>query len=357
MSTWRRLAAVAVAVAVALAAPTSLAGAQAGDSGEESGGGGPIGAEDQVGDGDIVHSWTLVPAAAEHPERAGSYRPNLSYEVAPGATVDDAVTVFNYGTVPLTFAVFGTDAFNNPDGDFDLLPTAEEPTDVGSWVTVAQRNLTVAPGKAVTVPITIEVPADARPGDHVGAVLASAPVEGAGPDGKLVSFDRRTGTRLYVRVDGPLSPELAVTGIRTVYRPSPNPLGGSARVTYRIENRGNVRLGADHRVSVGGPFGIAAKRATGETVKELLPGEDVTVRTTIDGVLAGGLAQTDVTVDPVPIGDAGGLDAATGRSMTLALPVTVLALVVAAALALYARHAYRRHQAGEPRLPAHRPLP
>lgn len=347
MSTWRRLAA-AAAVMGALLLPASLAGAQDGDA-DPTEDGGPVGAADQVGDGDIVHSWTLVPAAAENPERAGSYRPNLSYEAAPGATIDDAVTVFNYGTVPLTFAVFGTDAFNNPDGDFDLLPTAEEPTDVGSWVTVAQRNITVPAGALATLPITITVPADARPGDHVGAVLASAPVEGTGPDGKLVSFDRRTGTRLYVRVDGPLAPELAVTKVSTVYRPALNPAGGSAQVTYRIENRGNVRLGADHRASVSGPLGLAAKRATGEPVKELLPGEDVTFTTTIDGVLAGGVALTEVTVDPVPIGDLSELESATGRSTTLALPLTVLALVAATALALYARRAYRRHQPGDAR--------
>lgn len=358
-STWRRLAAaLAVAVAGALVVPASLAGAQATDPDPgEAGGDAPIGEGDQVGDGDIVHSWTLVPAAAEHPERAGSYRPNLSYEAAPGATIDDAVTVFNYGTVPLTFAVFGTDAFNNPDGDFDLLPTDEQPEDVGSWVTLAQRNLTVAPGKAVTVPITIAVPADARPGDHVGAVLASAPVQGTGPDGKLVEFDRRTGTRLYVRVEGPLAPELAVTGIRTVYQPALNPLDGSATVTYRIENRGNVRLGAKHRVSVSGPLGIGTRRSPADELAELLPGEDVTFTTTLDGVLAGGVALTDVTVDPIPIGDAAEVETATGRSTTIALPLTVLATVLAAALGLYARRAYRRHHVGDTDLRVAEPLP
>lgn len=354
MSTWRRLAAAAVMGALLL--PASLAEAQDRDAAPIEDGG-PVGGADQVGDGDIVHSWTLVPAAAENPERAGSYRPNLSYEAAPGATIDDAVTVFNYGTVPLTFAVFGTDAFNNPDGDFDLLPTAEEPTDVGSWVTVAQRNVTVPAGGLATLPVTIAVPVDARPGDHAGAVLASAPVEGTGPDGKLVSFDRRTGTRLYVRVDGALAPELAVTEVSTVYRPALNPAGGSAEVTYRIENRGNARLGADHRVSVSGPLGLAAKRAGGEPVKELLPGEDVTFTTTIDGVPAGGVALTEVTVDPVPFGDTGELDAVTGRSTTLAPPLTVLALLVATALAVHARRAYRRHQVGPSGLRMADPLP
>lgn len=330
------------AAAAALCLPAGQAWAQQGDpdpgAGAPADGGQPPGA---VGDAE-VHSWTLVPASDE-PDRAASYRPNLSFDLAPGTTVEDAVTVFNYSTVPLNFEVFATDAFNNPDGDFDLLATDEEPVDVGSWVTMAQGHVTVPAKGSATVPITIAVPADARPGDHVGAVLASAPVTGAGPGDQVVTFDRRTGTRLYVRVDGPTQAELAVSQVRTDYRPSLDPLGGSAEVTYRIENIGNVRVGADHVAAVSGPFGLLAQRSSRATVEELLPGEGVMIKTTIDGVAATGVAFTDVDVDPRPVGGAADLSSASGGAITVAPPWTLFALVLVAALAVYARHAYRRH--------------
>ncbi len=47
------------------------------------------------------------------------------------ATVEDAVTIFNYGNVQLTFRIYGTDARNNEDGQFDLLPGDDTPTAAG----------------------------------------------------------------------------------------------------------------------------------------------------------------------------------------------------------------------------------
>lgn len=357
---WRRLAA-GVALMTAVAVPARDVGAQATRDAGDRAGASEVQVDEmepveETGEGDVVHSWTLVPASDDGGQVA-SYRPNLSYELTPGAKVEDAVTVFNYGTVPLTFEVFATDAFNNADGEFDLLSTDEEPDGVGTWVTIAQRHVTVPANGQATLPISIDVPADARPGDHVGGVLASAPVEGTSSDGRLVRFDRRTGTRLYVRVDGRLDPSLALVGVRTGYRPSLNPLDGTAVVTYRIENRGNVRLGAEHRASVSGPLGLLEQRSDRTEIKEILPGESVTVRTPISGVSAALAAFTDVTVEPVLIGDGGETPTVSGSAVTAAPPWTVLALAVAAALALAARRAYRRHGATRTTVPVFEPGP
>ena len=76
-------------------------------------------------------------------------------------------------------------------------------------------------------------------------------------------LDRRTGTRLLIRVNGPLTAELAVTDVSTDYSPALNPLAGSATVTYVVENRGNTRLGGTATAAVGGPFGIGEVTAHG----------------------------------------------------------------------------------------------
>ena len=80
-----------------------------------------------------------------------------------------------------TSAIYSTDALNGDGGGFELLPGDQAPTDVGSWVQVAQENLTVPPGMEITLPITITVPPDARPGDHVGGIVASSPGAGRRP--------------------------------------------------------------------------------------------------------------------------------------------------------------------------------
>jgi hypothetical protein len=194
-------------------------------------------------------------------------------------------------------------------------------------VKIPQENLTLPPGQQATVPITIDIPADASPGDHVAAILASSRAEGTGPDGKAIALDRRTGTRLYLRVAGPVEPKLNIEGVSVSYSPSLNPLGGSATVTYTVANRGNVRLGGKSHVSVGGPFGLFSKNGPDQELTELLPGQSVTYTTTIDGVPATVVSSATVHLDP-----------------SVAVPWTILALLAVAFLVWYAVRAYRRHQ-------------
>ena len=344
MRAWRRvgIATTAAAVVFAAVAPSS-AGQTVSTTTTTTPivGAGPGGGEPRVSA--VVHSWALAPAGSTDPSQPGN-RPNLSYEVAPGAKIDDAVTLFNYGNVQLTFRVYATDAFNNPDGEFDLLAGDKTPTEVGTWVKVPQANITVPARSQATMPIIVDVPVDARPGDHAGAVLASSQAEGTGPDGKVIAFDRRTGPRLYVRVAGPLAPELSIEKLHTTYHPALNPLGGTAEVSYRIENRGNVRIGGTLRVSVAGPFGVAARRKPGQNLPELLPGEGVSLSATFDGVAATGLASTKVDVDPAPVGGPADPSPVSMRSRMIAVPLTVLALVAAFGLLRLARRSLRRHR-------------
>ena len=290
----------------------------------------------------VVESWALAPAASTDPNQAGN-RPDLSYVSDAGSVIDDAVTLYNYGTVPLTFQVYSTDAFNDDQGQFALLAGDTKPVDVGTWVTFPQHSLTVLPGQQSTIPITIKIPADASPGDHAGAILASSPTLGTGNDGQVVTLDRRTGTRLYVRVNGDLVPELAVDKVATNYHQSVNPLGGSATVTFRVTNRGNIRLSGTPTVSVGGPFGLFEHKVTLADLSELLPGEDVTITTGVTDAPASLVDFTTVRVEPHGSADLANVRTSTGKDTTFAPPLTVLVvLLVAVLVVLFLRHRRRR---------------
>jgi hypothetical protein len=295
----------------------------------------------------VVNSWALTPAGST-PGEPGA-RPNLSYEMAPGARVDDAVTLLNYSNVTLTFRVYATDAFNNVDGQFDLLPGDRAPVDAGAWVTLPQANITVPAQSAATLPITVVVPPDAAAGDHGAAILASVTAEGTGSDGKIITLDRRTGSRLYLRVAGPLTPGLDIENIRTTYRPALNPLGGEVDTTYTVRNTGNVRLAARQRVTLHAPFGVTLDTATPADVPELLPGGAVTLTASFKGIPATGLLTTRIALAPRAAPGSPGLDGLAerrGSRRVIAIPWTPVALVLAAGLSLRARRAYRRHQAG-----------
>ena len=290
---------------------------------------------------EIVESWALAPAGSLASDQAAQ-RPDLSYELDQGAAIEDAVTLFNFGSVPLTFRVYATDAFNNADGQFDLLSGDQPPIDVGSWVSLPQEIITVPACKQVTMPITITVPVDAKPGDHAGAILASNESIGTGPEGGAVTFDRRTGTRLYLRVNGDLFPELGVSDVDTSYDHALNPLGGGATVTYTVENRGNLRVGGTASMTIGGPFGLGEQTITLPDVPELLPGQSVTVSVPVEDVPAYFLSFTTVKV--VPTGaEGGGTESASGDDITFTPPLAILIVLLVVILGVLARRSYRRH--------------
>jgi hypothetical protein len=292
---------------------------------------------------EFVASWTLTPGGSADGDEAGS-RPNLSYQVAPGTTFEDTVIVYNLGNVPLDFAIYATDAFNNDDGEFDLLPAEDPPVDVGSWVALADDQLTLPPGKQATIPITVTVPVDATPGDHVGAIVAANTVLSDNGDGPVFNVERRTGTRMYVQVEGPLLRELGVTDVETDYRGALNPVGGTAAVTFRVENRGNVVLGGTPTVSIAGPAGVGKRSLTLPPMTDLLPGEDVTLTAELEGVPAAFINTTEVVIEPVESTEVGGVEPAVGRDRTFAPPISVLLILLAALLALVAWRAFRRHR-------------
>ncbi len=343
MSNWRRFAIAATATAVSLLVPAAATAGQApGQADDDSP---PVTIAEQIVPGggpvEIVHSWALAPAGSEDPTEAGN-RPNLSYVADAGAVIEDAVTLYNYGNEQLTFRVYATDAFNTADGQVGLLPGTESPTDVGSWITSAQEFVTVAPGGQATMPITLTIPDDATPGDHTGAVLASNEAQSAGPDGDTVKLDRRTGTRLFVRVNGPLNTELAVEGLSTSYHPALNPLDGSAQVTYRIANRGNVRLSGSSSVSISGPFGLGKVEGPAADFPELLPGSAVSITTDIDDVPSLGVVFTTVRLDPAD--DRAEVAVSSGNTVTFAPPIAVLLGLFALLFALLAIRSYGRHR-------------
>lgn len=287
MTTRRRLALLTTLLAALTIVPSFAASAQTPEPTDDSGAPPvePVGPETDDQGVEIIHSWALTPAGNDETGGGGN-RANLSYTADPDTVLEDAVTLYNLGNVPLVFRIYATDAFNNPDGGFDILGAEEVPVDAGSWVDMGAEQITVDAQTQVTIPITISIPPGATPGDHVGALIASSAAVSTGEDGQQLTVDRRTGTRLYIRVNGPLAPEVTIENVQTEYSTALNPFGGSATVTYTIENRGNTVAGASVEASVSGPFGLGKQTAEPRELPDILPGESITFTDEFDGVRA-----------------------------------------------------------------------
>ncbi|MGW2020472.1 WxL protein peptidoglycan domain-containing protein [Streptomyces sp. NPDC001927] len=228
--------------------------------------------------------WAVYPAASE----LGS-RPYFYLSADPGTTVRDQVTVANKTGAPLTFRLYGADAYNTErDGGFAVRTSQEKQTGAGAWIKPERTRVTVPPRSKVTVPYTLTVPEDAEPGDHPGAVVAlderieagwgSPQDEVLGGGSVAVGVQRAVGARVYLRVNGPTVPALAVEDV-TLDQDRPLVPGAgtsSAVISYTLHNRGNVTLNPKVALRAEGVFGrTLLARDLAKIPSELLPRQKI----------------------------------------------------------------------------------
>ena len=226
-------------------------------------------------------------------------RLSFAYGVDPGTEIDDFVAVSNRGTAKQTFTIYGTDAINQFDtGAFSLLPAAQKPHDVGSWITTKTAKITVPAGQTAIIPFQVLVPSDATPGDHTGGVIAS--VTTAAPGKKSgVGIDQRVAARVYMRVSGQPIAKVVATGVVAGFTPAWNPFGGGgATVDYEVRNNGNVREDVAQSIEMSGPFGIGLGKLTGKPLQNLLPGQSTHIHETVSGVFPLVLLFANVRLKP-----------------------------------------------------------
>jgi hypothetical protein len=241
--------------------------------------------------------FALTPTGSD-PSQPGE-RTSFSFHLVRGHVGQDRVTVFNYGTHATTFQVYANDAIDTAEGQLDFKRSDQKATDAGAWVRLQQATVTIAPLHAVVIPLIVEVPLGARPGDHVAGIIAAVRGTAKTPTGQTVAVESRIGVPLIVRVAGPIQPRLAIVDIQTHYHRDPLSLGGgSLDVTWLVVNTGNVLLGSDQVVDVKAPFGWSLEHRTGPKIPELIPGASVSEAMHFTRVLPAFRLTSEVTLHP-----------------------------------------------------------
>lgn len=249
-----------------------------------------------VADEPAPPTWSVEPSNAEGSDE----RESLAYAIDPGTQIRDYVAISNFGATSQTFVLYATDATNDFEtGAFGLLPAIDQPTGLGSWITLDIAEVELAPGERAVVPFTALVPSDATPGDHTAGVIASVRTESTDQEGEAIILDQRVAARVYLRVSGDEVAAVEVTGLRSGFSPSWNPLGGGvADVEYAVSNTGNVRMDVGQQIIIRGPFGIELARLEGEDVVNLLPGQAQHVVVESDAIPPLLLLWSSVTLTP-----------------------------------------------------------
>ncbi|KGM08499.1 hypothetical protein N869_01730 [Cellulomonas bogoriensis 69B4 = DSM 16987] len=293
-------------------------------------------------------TWSVAPASAEGPDG----RPRFEYVVEPGHRYDDHVAVRNVGTEPLQLEVYAADAASGEIDAFTVLAADEPSREVGTWVDLPSQQVEVPPRDVVLIPFSMTIPVDVEPGDYAGGVVAVMHTDGAG-DAAGIDVQTRVGTRVYVRVAGPVEPALSVETVTATYAHAVNPARpGHGVVGYTVVNTGNVRLDAVPVASVSAPFEVWDGSAEGPGTVDLFPGMAVSGSVELP-VAALGPMSVEVVVEPTSsAGQQITVDPAAGRTTLWAVPwsgLVALALVLlVVGSAVQARRRVRRLNADAP---------
>lgn len=203
-------------------------------------------------------------------------RSDFSFVLEPGQRVTDAVVLANYASAPQTFELYAADGYNAPNGGgLAMRPAAAGGRSVGGWVHLAASRYTVPAHTVATVPFSLTIPEGARPGDHVGGIVALDEAVGATDRSMPVAVHRGVAVAIFTRVSGPLHAAVAVRGVGA-HVTGAFGFHHRATVVATLENTGDVQLQATVKVSLTDLFGDTVERFPPQRLPVLVPGSTFT---------------------------------------------------------------------------------
>lgn len=263
---------------------------------------------------------------------------HFQYAVKAGSSVQDAVEVINSSAEKLELELYAADMEQASDGSLAPKDVTQKMDAVGRWIELERDEVAVPPKSSRFVSFTIEIPPTLGPGDHIGAVVASA-ITGRTPAG--LNIESRVALIARVRVPG--TPKLdAEIGPLSVED------GTSFRVDVR--NTGNLLFTAKGTIDISDGGRRVASVPLDPPDIYLIPGGTATFRAVWTSAPLFGtrdaVVSLDTTSPKVPF------ERLTGRPVTTSyFAGSLVALAVTIALALFVVLIFVRRRVRTPTRP------
>lgn len=187
----------------------------------------------------VCASLLLFPAAAS---ALTISPPLIDHQLNPGDTVLETIKIFNEDPFPITVypLLRNFTAGEEENGEPVFLPPEVEDNGTGlaDWISLDTQPLTVGAKERTNLAIAINVPRDAEPGGHYGAVILSTEPPSNRPG---VGVSQQLGSLLMVRVSGEVKEdgriaEFSITNKKVWHNYLP------IDFKLRFENSGNTHL-------------------------------------------------------------------------------------------------------------------
>lgn len=186
------------------------------------------------------------------PPRLGE---NNGISLQPGEKTQVSINVRNNSQDTIELESFVQDMIVDEDGSTPM-PVTDEVSNrwgLASWLTLTPSRHVLSPREIARVNVLIEVPEDALPGGHYAMVLHQPVTQAVEAGQEIVAsgISQRTGTLLYVTVEGPINEEAFIRDFAfpkfTEYGPVP--------FEFKIENLSDIHISPQIGVEVYNIFG------------------------------------------------------------------------------------------------------
>lgn len=175
-------------------------------------------------------------------------------KLGPGQSATDTVEVTNNSNENKNVLVYSVDSAPSSGGAFACAQLADPQKGVGTWVTIANPDITLAPNEKKLVSFTITVPENAEAGEQNGCIVLQEKKDPTFQGGIGLSF--RTAIRLAVLVPGEIKKELTVNGLLVTSE------GDKVIVSPQVTNTGNVSLDSSVMTKISSALGLKVSEQT-----------------------------------------------------------------------------------------------
>jgi hypothetical protein len=188
----------------------------------------------------------------------------IELSALPGERVESSFKLWNGADSALPIHLESVDVGPQDEEGHAAVEPEAAANSLKAWVTPEYSDLSVAPKQQITLPFSIDVPVNADPGSHWGALVAiTAPSQG----GTGATTQVRTGIILLVRVLGDAKEKLTFESFSAPRFAESPPIAMEAR----FQNEGTVHEAPVGNIEVRNMFGTLV--ATGTLpVRNVLPG-------------------------------------------------------------------------------------
>ncbi|MCX6000891.1 MAG: hypothetical protein NTU41_15280 [Chloroflexi bacterium] len=211
-----------------------------------------------------------------------------------GEILEREINVQNEGDETIAVRVYTMDFSVDADGKYTFSEPGDESYSCARWITAGPADFELGASEDKKVLVSITVPATVEPGEHRAAILVEESTPADQP-GVSVAVSGRIASLVYVAMPG-TDGEAIVASAEIVSLMLPRWVEkGPAQVGVVIRNTGNVHL----TVATEAHFHDYRGRRFGDMTLEqvvILPGQERTVRGTLERTPLLGKVQADFTI-------------------------------------------------------------